>query len=105
MPAGVARHFNHAKRFDDKFRQCDNISFAQRVGHTGNVFGCRAVHWNRPARRQLVDAAPRPYSLPGTGEPSERPTISYQKPLLSQTQVQEVRSFIDWLRTRDSDIQ
>ena len=51
--------------------------------------------------RQLVDVAPRPYDFPGTGQPSERPTISYRGTRLSQTQVDEVRSFIDWLRTRD----
>lgn len=51
--------------------------------------------------RQLVDAASRPYSLSGTGHSAERPTISYRGPRLSQTQVGEVRSFIDWLRTRD----
>jgi DNA-binding MarR family transcriptional regulator len=27
--------------------------------------------------RQLVGAAPRPYALPGTGQPAEEPTISY----------------------------
>jgi DNA-binding MarR family transcriptional regulator len=51
--------------------------------------------------RQLVDAAPRPYALPGTGQPAQRPTISYRGTHLSQNQVDEVRSFIDWLRTRD----
>jgi DNA-binding MarR family transcriptional regulator len=51
--------------------------------------------------RQLVDAAPRPYALPGPGQPAQRPAISYRGPRLSQTQVDEVCTFIDWLRTRD----
>jgi DNA-binding MarR family transcriptional regulator len=51
--------------------------------------------------RQLVDAAPRPYALPGTETSEERPTISYPGPRLSQYHVDEVRSFIDWLRSRD----
>jgi DNA-binding MarR family transcriptional regulator len=55
--------------------------------------------------RQLVDAAPRPYAFPGTGQPVEPPTISYRGPRLSPTQVDEVCSFIDWLRTRDGSSQ
>jgi DNA-binding MarR family transcriptional regulator len=51
--------------------------------------------------RQLVDAAPRPYALPGGAGPAGRPTISYRGPRLSQTQATEVCAFIDWLRARD----
>jgi DNA-binding MarR family transcriptional regulator len=54
--------------------------------------------------RRLVDAAPRPYALPKTETHAERPTISYPGPRLSQNQVDEVRSFIDWLRTRDRSV-
>jgi ABC-type transporter Mla subunit MlaD len=51
--------------------------------------------------RRLVDAAPRPYAVPGAGQTPDRPTISYPGPRLSPVQTDEVRDFIDWLRTRD----
>jgi DNA-binding MarR family transcriptional regulator len=51
--------------------------------------------------RRLVDAAPRPYAVPGAGQTLDRPTISYSGPRLSPVQTQEVRDFIDWLRARD----
>jgi hypothetical protein len=51
--------------------------------------------------RRLVDAAPRPYAVPGVGQPPDRPTISYPAPRLSPVQTEEVYEFIDWLRTRD----
>lgn len=54
--------------------------------------------------RQLMGANPRPYALPETENPAERPAISYRGPQLSQSQVDEVRAFIDWLRTRDGGI-
>jgi DNA-binding MarR family transcriptional regulator len=51
--------------------------------------------------RRLVDAAPRPYAVPGAGHPPDRRTISYRGPRLSPVQTAEVGDFIDWLRTRD----
>jgi DNA-binding MarR family transcriptional regulator len=53
------------------------------------------------ALRELVDVAPRPYVVPGAGQPADRSTISYPGQRLSQTQVDEVAAFIEWLRTRD----
>lgn len=53
--------------------------------------------------RHLVDAAPHPYSRPpAPPHPETTPGVSYRGPRLTDAQIAEVRTFIDWLRARDS---
>jgi DNA-binding MarR family transcriptional regulator len=51
--------------------------------------------------RWLTDATSRPYGVPTTGRPAVQTGIAYRGPRLTPAQSDEVRTFIDWLRSRD----
>ncbi|MFY1632070.1 MarR family winged helix-turn-helix transcriptional regulator [Solwaraspora sp. WMMB335] len=55
------------------------------------------------ALRRVLDAAPRPYTVPPTGPSDRQPVVSYAGAHLTEAQTTEVRTFIDWIRARDSE--